>query len=303
MGIITERDLPLAGSRVVAVGNFDGVHLGHACLLERASEIASAEGMPMVVFTFEDTPKNTLAKHITRSSDKLRLLEIYGADGVYFEDFESCRNMTPHEFIKDVLIGRFGTKTVVCGYDYRFGVHRSGDSGVLARILEENGRNAVIIPPVTVNGVVVSSTLIRQYIKDGEINKASELLGRRYSFNLPVVEGRHIGRKIGFPTINQRFPEYQLVPAYGVYACLCEIGGVFFKGVADIGVKPTVSESGEVVCETHILDFDENMYHRDVRVFLFAKLRDEQKFASLDELKRAVANDVKKTRNYFSANL
>ncbi|MDD4124611.1 MAG: bifunctional riboflavin kinase/FAD synthetase [Eubacteriales bacterium] len=303
MKIITVRDLPLEGECVVSIGNFDGVHLGHACLLEKAAEIAKAGGMPMVVFTFEDTPKNTRSKHITRSSDKLRLLEVHGADGVYFEDFETCRNMTPREFIKGILIDRFNAKTVVCGYDYRFGVHRSGDTGVLARILEEYCGNAVVVPPVTVNGIVASSTLIRQYIKDGEINKASELLGRRYSFNLPVVEGRHIGRKIGFPTINQRFPEYQLVPAYGVYACLCEIGGVFYKGVSDIGVKPTVSDNNEVVCETHILDFDEDMYRRDVRIFLFSKLRDERKFASLDELKQAVANDVRKTRNYFSANL
>jgi riboflavin kinase/FMN adenylyltransferase len=301
--IITVRDLPLADECVISIGNFDGVHLGHACLLEKAAEIAKKSGKQMVVFTFEDTPKNMLAKHITRSSDKLRLLEIYGADGVYFEDFEACRNLSPYNFIKEVLIGRFNATTVVCGYDYRFGINRSGDAGVMARILEENGRNAVVVPPVTVNGVVVSSTLIRQYIKDGEINKASELLGRCYSFNLPVVEGRHIGRKIGFPTINQLFPEYQLVPAYGVYACLCEIGGVFYKGVSDIGVKPTVSDKNEVICETHILDFDENMYNRDVRIFLFTRLRDEKKFGSLDELKQAVANDVRKTRNYFSANL
>lgn len=303
MKIITVRDLPFDGECVISIGNFDGVHLGHAKLLEKAAEIAEEHGIPMVVFTFEDTPKNSRSKHITRSSDKLRLLEIHGAAGVYFEDFETCRNMTPREFIKSVLIDRFNVKTVVCGYDYRFGINRSGDAAVLSRILEEYGRNAVVIPPVTVNGVVVSSTLIRQYIKDGEINKASELLGRRYSFNLPVVEGRHIGRKIGFPTINQHFPEYQLVPAYGVYACLCEIGGVFYKGVSNIGVKPTVSDSNEVICETHILDFNEDMYRRDVRIFLFSKLRDEIKFDSLDELKAAVANDVKLTRNYFSANL
>ncbi|NLN55002.1 MAG: bifunctional riboflavin kinase/FAD synthetase [Clostridiales bacterium] len=303
MKIITVRDLPFEGECVVSIGNFDGVHLGHASLLEKASEIAKENKLPMVVFTFEDTPKNNRSKHITRSSDKLRLLEVHGADGVYFEDFDACRNMTPREFIKSTLIDRFNANTVVCGYDYRFGVNRSGDAGVLFRILEEYGRKTVIIPPVKVNGVVISSTLIRQYIKDGEINKASELLGRRYSFNLPVVEGRHIGRRIGFPTINQRFPEYQLVPAYGVYACLCEIGGVFYKGVSNIGVKPTVSDTNEVICETHILDFNEDMYRRDVRIFLFSKLRDEKKFDSLEELKNAVANDVRMTKNYFSANL
>lgn len=303
MSIITARDLPLEGGCVVALGNFDGVHLGHVRLIEKAAENAAARGVPNIVFTFEETPKNTLAKHITRSSDKLRLLELCGASGVYFEDFETCRHLPPQDFIEDVLIRRFDAKTVVCGYDYRFGVRRSGDAGALARILEENGRDALIVPPVKVNGVIVSSTLIRQYIKDGEINKASELLGRRYSFNLPVVEGRHLGKRIGFPTINQHFPEYQLVPAYGVYACLCEIGGVFYKGVSNIGVKPTVSASGEVICETHILDFNEDMYRRDVRIFLFSRLRDEIKFSSLEKLKEAVAKDVEGAKNYFSANL
>ncbi len=303
MKIITVRDLPFEKPCVISIGNFDGLHVGHASLLEKAKSIAVKKGIPMVVFTFEETPKNILAKHITRSSDKLKLLEIYGADAVYFEDFEACRDMFPREFIKEVLIGKFNASDVVCGYDYRFGKNRSGDSGTLVKTLEEAGRSAVVVPPVSVGGVAASSSLIRQYIKDGEINKASELLGRRYSFNLPVVEGRHIGRKIGFPTINQLFPPYQLVPAFGVYACLCEIGGVFYKGVSDIGVKPTVSDTNDVICETHILDFDENMYRRDVRIFLFSKLRDEKKFSSIEKLKEAVAEDVKKTKNYFSANL
>lgn len=303
MQIITVRDLPLCEPCVVSIGNFDGVHIGHGCLLDRASEIAKQKNIKMLVFTFEDTPKNAVSKHITCSVDKMRLLGYHGADMVYFEDFSSCRSLTPHEFAEDVLIKKFNADTVVCGYDYRFGVNRSGDTSTLIRLLEENGRSAVVIPPVGVNGLTVSSTLIRQYIRDGNINKASELLGRRYSFNLPVVEGRHIGRTIGFPTINQRFPEYQLIPSYGVYVCLCEIGNVFYPGVSNIGVKPTVSDKNEVICETHILNFSENMYDREVRIFLFEKLRDERKFGSLQELTEAVVRDVRKTENYFSANL
>ena len=119
------------------------------------------------------------------------------------------------------------------------------------------------------------------------------------SFSVGVQHGRHLGTKIGFPTINQRFPDYQLVPAYGVYACLCEIDGVYHPGVSNIGVKPTVTDEGVVLCETHILRFSENMYDKEVRVLLFEKLRDEKKFSSLDELKAAVAEDVRHTVNYF----
>ena len=291
MKIITDRDLPLDGGCVLSLGNFDGVHIGHTMLLEAACETAKTLGIPSVVWTFGESPQNVIAgrsavKYITGSSEKVRLLSAVGCDAVYFADFQQYRDCSPEDFVRRVLVRHFAK-------------NRSGNSETLANLMASSGKRCTVVPPVIKNSVVVSSTLIRQYITDGDISAASELLGRRYSFVLPVVEGRHLGRSIGFPTINQRFPDYQLVPSYGVYACLCEIDGVYHPGVSDIGVKPTVSNEGIVLCETHILSFSENMYDKEVRVLLFDKLRDEKKFASLGELKAAVAEDVRRTVNYF----
>ncbi len=304
MRIITDMDLPLKGGCVLSLGNFDGVHIGHTALLEAACKKAKELGLPSVVWTFGEAPLNVLRgksslKYITGSSDKIRLLSAVGCDAVYFADFQQYRDCSPEDFVRRVLVRDFGAAVAVCGYDFHFAKNRSGNSETLANLMRSSGKESLIIPPVIKNSVIVSSTLIREYITKGDIAAASELLGRRYSFVLPVQHGRHLGTKIGFPTINQRFPDYQLVPAYGVYACLCEIDGVYHPGVSNIGVKPTVTDEGIILCETHILRFSENMYDKEVRVLLFEKLRDEKKFSSLDELKAAVAEDVRHTVNYF----
>ncbi|MDL2287331.1 bifunctional riboflavin kinase/FAD synthetase [Eubacteriales bacterium OttesenSCG-928-G02] len=306
MRILTENDLPLQEGCVLSIGNFDGVHLGHTSLLEKANELAKEANLMSVVWTFGENPKNvmqleTTVKYITGSLDKMRLLACYGSDAVFFADFNSYQNMEPDDFIQQVLIEQFNVKTVVCGFDFKFAKNRSGNADSLIQYMESCGRKCIVVQPVILDGATVSSTLIRHYIKEGDIDTASKLLGRRYSFLLPVIEGRHIGRRIGFPTINQMFPEYQLVPAYGVYVCLCEIDGILYKGVSNIGVKPTVTDKNELLCETHILDFNENMYNKEVRIFLFKLLRKEQKFSSLDELQLAVGKDIENAKKYFSS--
>lgn len=304
--IITDNDLPLNKGCVISLGNFDGVHTGHAALLKKAAECAADMGVPSVTWTFGELPQNVMnggvkVSYITGSADKMRLLEHYGTDLVYFADFSEFRTISPETFAKDILVSRFGARRVVCGFDFRFGKDRAGTAEGLKAMLESLGCGCVILPPIsTDNGMAVSATRVREYISKGDVGSASELLGRRYSFLLPVVEGRHIGRTIGFPTINQRFPAYQLVPSFGVYACLALIDGVFHPGVANIGVKPTVTDDNIVLCETHILSFNENMYNKEVRIFLFLKLRDEKRFSSLGELKAAVSDDVRRTRIYFS---
>ena len=300
MRIITYNDLPLDGGCVLAIGVFDGVHVGHASLLEKAKKEADAANVPLVVFTFEETPKNEYSKHISSSSEKTLLLEKCGADMVYFASFDACRGMTPDIFVNDVLVGLFGVKCVVCGYDFRFGVNRSGDAACLTSLLENHGRTAVVIPPVYVSDEVVSSTLIRRYISEGDMEKASLLLGYGYSFTLPVEEGNHIGRTMGFPTINQRFPAYRLAPSFGVYACECTFDGITLQGVADIGVKPTVTDKNEIICESHLFGSVGELYGKTVKTVLFKKLRSEKKFVSLSILKEAIAADTDAAKRYFA---
>ena len=300
MKIITYNDLPLQNGCVLAIGVFDGVHVGHASLLAMAKKEAEAENVPLVVFTFEETPKNEYSKHISSSSEKTLLLEKFGADMVYFASFGACRDMTPEIFTNDVLVGLFRVKCVVCGYDFRFGANRSGDAACLTALLEKKGRNTVVVPPVYVGDEIVSSTLIRRCVSDGDMEKASRLLGYGYSFTLPVEEGNHIGRTMGFPTVNQRFPDYRLAPSFGVYACECTFDGITMQGVADIGVKPTVTDKNEVICESHLFGSVGELYGKVVKTVLFKKLRSERKFSSLSELREAIAADTDAAKRYFA---
>lgn len=300
MKIITNNDLPFENGCVMAIGVFDGVHVGHASLLAKAKAESLAENVPLIVFTFAETPKNEYSKMLSTQSEKLSLLEKCGADGVYTADFAAYRDMTPEVFAESVLVGRFNAKSVVCGYDFMFGAGRRGNAETLKALLEKHGRTVTVFPPVTVGGEVVSSTLIRKYVADGDMEKASLLLGYDYSFTIPVENGRHIGRTLGFPTVNQRFPDGFPIPSFGVYACRCEIDGVVFNGVADVGVKPTVAENGDTVCETHVFGDVGELYGKKIKTTLLKKIRDEKKFASLSELGDAIAKDVEDVKEYFA---
>ena len=299
MEAIKNNPLPRGGC-VMAIGVFDGVHVGHAFLLEKAKSEAEKLKKPLFVFTFTETPKNEYSKNISLVSEKPRLLEKCGADMVYTADFSRLRGLSPEDFVKNVLIGQFDTYCVVCGYDFRFGSGRRGDTEMLFSLLESDGRECVVIPPVYVGDEIVSSTLIRGYISKGDMEKASKLLGRAYSFSLPVSNGSKIGRTLGFPTINQRFPDELVTPSFGVYACRCEFDGKTMDGVADVGTKPTVDGKGGAVCETHIFGFCGDLYGKTVKTELLRKFRDEKKFASVEELKTAIEEDTKKAKEYFA---
>lgn len=303
MIIISDRDLPLARRTVLTIGAFDGVHIGHACLLGAMRTVSAEKGLRNCVWTFAENPKSLMnggVKYITGSIDKMEALEQLGAESVYFADFESYCALEPEEFVKKSLIGDFHADTVVCGFDFRFGANRSGDAELLRRTLKEYGVSCIIVPPVKAGDETVSSTLIRKKLAEGDIEGASFLLGRRYSFLLPVIHGRRLGRTIGFPTINQRFPDYQAVPAYGVYACLCRVDGKTYRGISNIGVRPTVSVHEDApLCETHIFSFSDDLYDKEARIYLCKRIRPEKRFSSLSELKAQVEEDKQAVLKYF----
>ena len=178
MRIITDMDLPLKGGCVLSLGNFDGVHIGHTALLETACKKAKELGLPSVVWTFGEAPLNVLRgksslKYITGSSDKIRLLSAVGCDVVYFADFQQYRDCSPEDFVRRVLVRDFGAAVAVCGYDFHFAKNRSGNSETLANLMRSSGKESLIIPPVIKNSVIISSTLIREYITKGDIAAAS----------------------------------------------------------------------------------------------------------------------------------
>ena len=286
MELLTERDLPVTRGCVLAVGVFDGVHLGHALLLSRGKELAQEAGLPLVVYTFAGMPVK--GDFITDTAEKLRLLSEHGADAVYCADFDSVCGISAADFAENTVKAGFKAECAVCGGDLRFGAGREGDTGLLKKYVSR----VVTVPVCRVRGATVSSSLIRSLISAGDIKGASSLLGREYSFCFEVVRGSRLGTELGFPTANQRFPNGMCVPKRGVYSGKCVIDGVTYGCVSDIGTKPTVSQSESVICETHIFGFSGELYGKELRVFPQRFIRDELRFDDIDALKAQISSDA-----------
>lgn len=275
----------------VCLGTFDGLHLGH-------KSVICAPGCrgENIVLMFRAHPQKTLTGEapceITTKTKQERLLFEWGARAEYL-DFEEICDLTPEEFFKKILLGRFGAESVSCGFNYRFGKDGAGDVEVLKKLCIENGVGINICEPVLQFGQPVSSTRIRKAISDGDMPCAAAMLGRLFSYDFEVVHGDARGRLLGFPTINQFFDEGFAVPAYGVYASVTEIGGKTYPSVTNIGIRPTVGNSRER-SETHIIGFEGDLYGKTVEVSLIKKLRDELKFSTFDELKTQMAEDKRK---------
>ncbi|MBR4979429.1 MAG: bifunctional riboflavin kinase/FAD synthetase [Clostridia bacterium] len=289
--------------KLLILGDFDGVHKGHVSLIEKSVEIAKAENLSCCVYTFKVNTKLLTRGNVsflTTDEEKNGIFGKYGLDCVYYEDFESVKNMEPREFCK-YLAEYFGAKRIVCGENFSFGKNASAGSNDLKRFMKEYSVETDIMPMVKENGKIVSSTLIRSLVSDGRIEKANELLGYPYFVNAPVVHGKEFGRKLGFPTINQLEYGNKTKLKHGVYACICTIGEKKYPGVANVGVKPTVEKDADapVTIETHIIDCSEDLYGKTVKIEFYKFLREEKKFSSLDELKENIMNNIMQTKEYF----
>ncbi len=302
---LDKHALPLKNGCVLTIGNFDGVHLGHQALMNETVSMAKKLSLQSAVWTFADHPLctlgNTNIKYCLGEADKEALIADLGIVLYYSAAFADYRSLSAESFVTEELIGAFNVKYVVCGYDFRFGNGGNGNSAYLKATLEKHGIGCKILPAVTVGGEPVSSTRLRKIIADGDMSAARALLGKPYGFTLPVLHGRKIGRSLGHPTINQLFPSDRALPAFGVYAVLCDIDGKIYKGVANIGVKPTVTNGNcAPLCETHIFDFEGDLYGKDVKVFLYEQLRTERKFPSLEALKAQIATDAENAKKALS---
>lgn len=291
---------PSLGRHVVALGNFDGVHIAHTTLLEETVKEAKRRGATPAVFTFSKHSREFLdggsPMLITVNDEKLELFESFGIERVFLADFESVREYSPEKFVQEILVTKTGADATVCGFNFRFGKGGKGDADDLLRLM--NG-NAVIIPPITMGDSLVSSTRIREAVENGDVEHASALLGRPFFIYFPVVHGKELGRSIGVPTINQNFPALHLMPARGVYACLVRVGDTDYRGVANVGVRPTVEDGGKVNCETHIIGYSGTLYGERIKVSFYKKIRDEKRFGSVEELKAQISHDIETVNNYF----
>ena len=293
---------------VLALGNFDGVHLGHRKLLETAVKAAADTETAAGVYTFRINSKQCLGARdfalLTTDEEKNGIFEACGLDFICYDDFDSVKDESPEQFCA-YIAERFHPAAVVCGENFTFGRNASAGSADLARLMRTHGCAAHIIPHVFAQGVCISSSAVRRLIAEGDMPAAENLLGYRYFIRAKVIHGAKLGRKLGFPTINQLEYSGKAIPKFGVYACLCTIDGGRYKGVVNVGVRPTVSEGEEnppVLFETHLLDFNEDAYGKQVTVEFCKMLRTEKKFSSLTELHENVMKNIDETREYFEKN-
>ena len=286
---------------VFALGHFDGVHRGHRALFDEARRLSEElfPAAPVVAWSLSGLDRGGF---LTTDGEKCRFFRLFGADCAVFEDFSEIRDMPGDRFFRERLRGPFSPAAVVCGFNFTFGRGASSGPRDLCRMAEEAGIRAAVCPPVTEEGVPVSSTRVREAVRAGRMEEAAALLGHPYMVRGPVLHGHALGRTIGIPTLNQRLPEGKIAPPRGVYASLVlyrdpDGRPVTAPGISNLGSRPTVNgDADDVTLETHLEIDCGDLYGAEVTVWLGKFLRPERKFASVDALKTAIAADSEAAR-------
>ncbi len=302
------RSVPDAANSPVAltIGNFDGVHLGHQAMLAKLRAAAAARSLPACVMTFEPHPREFFAPdqapvRLTTMREKLELLAIHGVERVVVCRFNfALAQITAEDFIERILVRGLGVRWLQVGDDFRFGARRAGDFAMLKSHATGHDYTVEAMASVTLDGERISSTTVREALAAGDVTRAGRLLGRPYSISGRVVRGDQLGRKLGFPTANVQM-KHNRPPLTGIFAVqFTRSSGVALRGVASLGVRPTVKAQGAApVLEVYILDFKEEIYGEHVRVDFLHKFRDEEKYVDLDTLRLQIARDVENARTFF----
>ena len=289
---------------VLALGNFDGVHRGHRKILERVKRVASERGATSVVMTFDPHPPRIVRPDkapplLMTKAQKLEALASAGVQGTAIVRFTpELSQWDPETFVRAVLVDWLHVSEVWVGANFLFGRDRAGTFSLLRTLGARYGFNTEKIDPVRYKDFVVSSTRVRRLISEARVDEAGALLGHQYFIDGTVVQGAQRGRTIGFPTANVETPN-ELLPPFGVYATTATLDGIVYSSVTNIGVRPTVDDSGRVSIETHIFNFDRDLYGASIRLGFVQRLRDERKFDSLDALRAQIQADCDGARVLF----
>ncbi len=295
------------GNAVVTVGTFDGLHPGHLKIMETMKSIASRFNGKTIVITFEPHPRSIVSKNfdlklLTSFNEKKKILEKTGIDQLILINFtEEFSQLTSDQFIKQYLVDKIGVVHMVVGHDHKFGKDRLGDEEKLRLLGRMYNFDVTAVPPENIDGELISSTKIRNYLLEGRVDKANLLLGRNYTFSGLVVKGAQRGRVLGFPTANLKIDDpHKAIPKKGVYivSCRCELENLF--GIMNIGYRPTFENRNELVIEVHILNFNREIYGKELCIDFIHRLRDEKKFASTEELIHQIEEDKKKAVELIS---
>ncbi|MBN2616031.1 MAG: bifunctional riboflavin kinase/FAD synthetase [Bacteroidales bacterium] len=292
------KDFKPTANTIVTIGTFDGVHLGHQAIFNRMKEEAAKRKGTTVLITFSPHPRMVLQKDsqnlkfINTYQKKLERIEKAGIDHLVVIEFtKEFANNSSEDFISNYVVQYIQPQLIVIGYDHHFGKNREGNIELLEKVKSNFGFEVIQVSPYYVDGQPVSSTRVRKLLQEGNVREANQMLGYEYALTGKVVRGNAIGRTIGFPTANIETPkEFKLIAANGVYACRTLIKGKLYKGMGNIGVRPTI-DHGELTIEINIFDFDEEIYDETITIMFVDRLRDEKKFESLDALKEQLEKD------------
>ena len=281
----------------IALGNFDGLHIGHMGLINKTIELSKENNAKSLVYTFSNHPLSVISKDegpklIMSNEAKISLLSKMGIDIINLVKFdESFMKIAPEDFVKNI-VNYYKPKGIVVGFNYRFGYKNIGDIKLLEKFSSELNFELHVIDSVSYENEVVSSTKIRGLIADGKLEEANKLLLVPFMLEGKIVKGKQLGRTIGFPTANLQFDDRFILPKIGVYYTAVEYDGSFYKGITSVGYNPTVEEqTSRIYVETHILDFDKNIYNENLKVYFLSRIRDELKFQSLDDLREQLELD------------
>lgn len=276
---------------VITLGTFDGIHLGHQKIIKKVADISSRLNARNFLITFDPHPRKIVSPNydlhlLSTLDEKTELFRSYGIDNVLILKFtKEFSQLSPKEFILKYLVEGIGVSEVVIGYDHHFGKGRGGNSCVLNDMGKDHGFNVTIVSGYSVGDIIVSSTKIRNALMDGGVSKANKMLGRVYSFEGSVIRGDNRGKKLGFPTANLEIESGdKLLPAIGIYAVECTIENKKHFGLLSIGKRPTFHDSGEVVPEVYLFDFNDDIYGAKLRVAVVERIRGEEKFSSAEDL-------------------
>ncbi|HEY5560146.1 MAG TPA: bifunctional riboflavin kinase/FAD synthetase [Clostridiaceae bacterium] len=286
---------PLKGNIYIALGSFDGLHMGHLKLISETIRLAKENDGKSMIYAFKNHPLSIINKEMTPkllmdNESKLNILSKLGVDIVNLVDFDSnLMKLAPEEFIKKI-VEYYNCKGIIVGFNYRFGYKNLGDLDLLDKLKDKYNFTLNVVPPVYYLEDIVSSSRIRNAISDGEIVKTKEMLTRHYMLTGSVMKGKQLGRTIGFPTVNLNYDKSFVLPKGGVYLTIVEYENKLYKGITNIGYNPTVADN-KLSIETFILDFNMCIYENIIKLYFIDWIRDEKKFNSLEELKEQLIKD------------
>ncbi len=294
----------ICGPSAITFGKFDGLHEGHMLLVEKVSSLAKKEGLQSVVCAFDMydfwKKKGMKPQVLMTKEERVKHLKGLVDHGVMFPFDWEFSQMEPEDFVKDIVVGLFHAKYVVVGPDFSFGKNKGGDTKLLEELSKVYGFKLLIIEKKRYQNHIISSTYIRESLQKGDIRLVNTLLGYPFEISGVVIHGRQLGRTLGFPTVNVMWPEYKIVPPRGVYMADVYLDGKKYHSVSNIGVKPTVTNERQVSIEAFLFDYSGNAYDKEVRIELLEYKRPEQKFQSVELMKKQVDQDIIYAKKFFS---